>query len=65
MYLQQQYGFIHLDPQMYYLNEVPVEFSFTGLLLINIGVAVSAWAVLTLPAIAAARIDPAQSARYE
>ncbi len=65
MWLQQHFGLLQLDPQMYYLRSVPVEFDFTAILLINIGVAAAAWLVLTVPAIAASRVDPAQSVRYE
>lgn len=65
MWLQRSLGVIKLDPEMYYLREVPVEFDFVGLLLINIGVAAAAWLILTIPAIAASRVDPALSVRYE
>lgn len=56
---------IPLDPEMYYLSYVPVEFNWLWFVLLNIGVAVGAWLILILPARLAARIDPASSMRYE
>lgn len=57
--------FIPLDPEMYYLSYVPVEFPWTLLVLLNIGVIFGAWLILILPARLAARIDPASTMRYE
>lgn len=56
---------IPLDPEMYYLSYVPVEFNWLWFVLLNLGVAVGAWLILILPARLAARIDPASSMRYE
>lgn len=65
LWLQELFGIIPLDPGMYYLDKVPVELDPTGLILINAGVLGAAWLILTIPAIAASRIDPATSMRYE
>lgn len=65
MYLQLRYKFVSLDPEMYYLDHVPVEFSVWGLLLLNIGVAAAIWLILIIPSVAAARTDPARCMRYE
>lgn len=56
---------IPLDPEMYYLSYVPVEFNLLWFVLLNLGVAVGSWLILILPARLAARIDPASSMRYE
>ncbi|MDE6287686.1 MAG: ABC transporter permease [Muribaculaceae bacterium] len=57
--------FIPLDPEMYYLSYVPVEFPWLLQLYLNIGVIIGAWLILILPARLAARIDPASTMRYE
>lgn len=65
MWLQLATGWLKLDPEMYFLRHVPVEFSAVGLIAINVTVAVASWLVLTIPAAAASRIDPARTVRYE
>lgn len=65
MWLQQATGWLKLDPGMYFLRQVPVEFSAVGLIAINLFVAAAAWLVLTIPAAAASRVDPALTMRYE
>lgn len=56
---------IPLDPEMYYLSSVPVEFRPWSLLALNIGVIVAAWLILVVPAGLAAKIDPAGAVKYE
>lgn len=62
---QQSTHFVKLDPQMYYLSFVPVEFNVTAIVCLNIGVAVAAWLILILPARLASTIDPAKAMSYE
>ena len=54
-----------LDPEMYYIDHVPVAMNPWMLLLLNIGVALAAWLILVLPSRIAAKVDPAQTMRYE
>lgn len=63
--LQRQTGLLKLDPAMYYVDHVPVSISWTGLLLINIGVLAASWLVLTIPAFAASRVSPAVTVKYD
>ncbi len=63
--LQGSTHILPLDPEMYYLSYVPVELNWPALLLLNLGLAVGTWIVLILPARLAAKIDPAQTMRYE
>ncbi len=63
--VQQHTHFLPLNPQMYYLSYVPVELDWLSIILLNIGLLVGAWLTLILPAQLAARIDPAQTMRYE
>ena len=52
-----------LDPEMYYLNSVPVEIQPPAFVALNIGVAAVAWLILVLPARLAASIDPAKAVK--
>lgn len=63
--LQHRFHFLPLDPEAYYLNYVPVEINWIYLLLLNIGVFVTAWAMIILPCHIVASIKPSQSIRYE
>lgn len=63
--LQRATHVMRLDPDMYYLDFVPLEFNWTTLMILNIGTAAAAWLILILPARLAARIDPASAMRYE
>lgn len=64
-YVQIHWHPIGLDPEMYYLDKVPYAFDWTGILMVNIGIAILAWCVLILPAKVAGRISPAKTLRYE
>ena len=63
--LQYYTHLIPLDPRMYYLSYVPVELNWIAIIALNIGFMIVTWLVLILPARLAAKIDPAQTMRYE
>ena len=63
--VQQEFRLVSLDPEMYYLRYVPVEFSWPGIVAINIGIVVAAWSIMIIPAMSAARIDPAKTMQFE
>ncbi len=65
LWFQHATHFITLDPQMYYLSSVPVEFNIWAIIALNAGVAASAWLILVLPARLASSIDPAKAMSYE
>lgn len=65
MWLQQKYAFMPLNPEMYYLSAVPVEFCWPGILAIDAGTIVVAWLVLILPARLASSVSPSRTMRYE
>ncbi len=56
---------VPLDPEMYYLDSVPVEIQPWALVALNIGVALAAWLILILPARLASSVDPAKVVKYE
>lgn len=63
--LQEHTHFMPLDPEMYYLDHVPVDINWLMIAALNIGVAVVAWLILVLPSRIAANVDPARAMRYE
>lgn len=65
IFIQKAARIIPLNPEMYYLDSVPVEISWWAVAALNLGVAVFAWLILILPARLATRIDPASTMRYE
>ena len=63
--LQYYTGFVHLNPETYYLNAVPVELPLTTVLILN-AVALAVWMLLLLiPTGIINRIRPARSIRFE
>ena len=65
LFVQHKFRLVSLDPEMYYLRYVPVEFSWWGIVAINIGIVVAAWAIMIVPAMSAARVDPAKTMQFE
>lgn len=63
--LQKNTRIIPLDPEMYYLDSVPVEINIWSMLALNIGVIVVSWLILILPARLASNIDPAKTMNYQ
>ncbi|MDE6452918.1 MAG: ABC transporter permease [Muribaculaceae bacterium] len=63
--LQRATRIVPLDPEMYYLDHVPVAVDWLSVLALNSGVAAAAWLVLIVPSGIASRVDPARTMRYE
>jgi lipoprotein-releasing system permease protein len=64
-FLQKYTGFLKLNPDIYYLTEVPVEINIWHILLINIGVFAATLAALIIPSWLVAKISPARTIRFE
>lgn len=56
--LQHYFSIVHLDPETYYVNAVPVLFNWWYILLINIGTLVACTLAMLLPTLLVSRIDP-------
>lgn len=63
--IQQQFGIVTLDPQSYYVNVAPVYLDWTYILLLNIGTAIIALAVLLIPSYIITKISPVKAIRFE
>lgn len=65
VWLQWQFRLLPLDPEAYYLSAVPVEFNWTGIILLNLGAIVLSLTIMLLPTRMVARISPVKVMRYE
>lgn len=65
LWAQQRWHILHLDPDAYYIDFVPVEMAPGWFLLLNAGIIVVIYLSLILPSIFAAKISPAETMRYE
>lgn len=62
--LQQQTGFVTLNPDIYYLDTVPVNFNLWHILLINLLTISVCFITLLLPSILISRITPVKAIRF-
>lgn len=62
--LQMYFNIFPLDPQVYYLNAVPVEINWSHLLLLNLFTIVVCVAVLIVPSYFITRIRPTESIKF-
>lgn len=65
IFIQAKWHVMSLNPEMYYLDTVPVEVSAMSLIILNIAVFIAAWLILVVPARIATRKSPAQTLRFE
>lgn len=65
IFTQNQWHYLSLNPEMYYLKHVPVYFELLPIILLNIGVMIAAWLILILPAKIATRMSPSATLRFD
>ena len=63
--MQQQTGFIHLDPASYYVDTAPMELNILIIVLLNVVTLLVSLFVLIAPSFLISHIHPARSMRYE
>lgn len=56
--LQSYFGFIKLNPEIYYLSQVPIDISVLSIIYLNIGTIVITFLMLILPSIIITKISP-------
>ena len=62
---QKYFGFITLDPETYYVNEVPIYLDFGYIFLLNIGTLLLCLLMLIVPSIVISKISPVKSIKFE
>lgn len=65
LFLQQKEKIIHLDPEAYYLNYVPVEINLLTVILLNVTIIIISFLVLTIPSQIISKLSPAETMRYD
>lgn len=63
--VQKHWKIIPLDPEAYYLNNVPIDFNWLTIINVNIAAIILATIILILPSHFIARLSPASTLRYE
>ncbi len=64
-FVQLQWGIIKLDPDNYYLSEVPVNFNWLYIVLLNAGAFITNIIMMVLPAMIVSRIRPVQAISFD
>jgi lipoprotein-releasing system permease protein len=64
-YLQSQFKWIRLDPEVYYLDSAPIETNALIFLIINAGSLTISLLMMIAPSFLITKIDPAKSIRFE
>lgn len=62
--IQKYFGIIKLNPEVYYLNQVPIELTFTSWLLLNVGTLLVCLSALIIPSIVITRIKPVKAIKF-
>lgn len=62
--LQQQFKIIAIDPEMYYMDRVPIEFTWL-LIPMNIAIYILSVAALVLPSMLISKIEPTKAIKFE
>lgn len=65
IFLQQQTGLVSIDPEIYYVEAVPVQVNWLFLVLIDADAFVISTLAMTVPSFVVSHISPASSIRYE
>ena len=63
--LSQKYiGFIALDPETYYVSQVPISIDILSIILLNIGTLILCFLMLIIPSVIISKIQPSKSIRF-
>ena len=64
-FLQQKFHLVHLNPETYYIDAVPIHFSWPLIILLTLATLVISVLVLVIPSYLVSRIHPARVMRFE
>ncbi|NBN98872.1 MAG: FtsX-like permease family protein [Flavobacteriia bacterium] len=62
--IQSNWGILTLNPDVYYLNKVPMELDFVTVVLLNLGTFILCMISLLLPSSLIARVNPIKSIKF-
>ena len=65
IYLQKQFGLVTLDPEVYYVEAVPVLVNWWWVLAIDLGTLILCGLAMIVPSLVVSNITPAKSIRFE
>jgi len=63
-FLQNKFSIISLDPNIYYMNTVPVNFDFSTVILLNLGTISVCYLILVIPSVIITKITPIKAIRF-
>jgi lipoprotein-releasing system permease protein len=63
--VQQQFQWVQLDPETYYMSFVPIQLSLLHLFLLNVGTLICCWSMLIFPSYMISKITPVKSIRFQ
>jgi lipoprotein-releasing system permease protein len=63
--LQYSTGILKLDPELYYIDTVPISFNLFFIFLLNIGTLISIIGMITIPSFFISKITPAEAISVE
>lgn len=64
-YLQKYFTLIPLNPEIYYLNAVPIEVNFIHILLLNVGTLILCVSALVVPSWVVTKISPIKAIKFD
>lgn len=65
LFIQKYFGVITLNPETYYVNEVPVYINIWYILILNIGTLILCLFMLIIPSLIISKISPVKSIKFE
>ena len=65
IFIQNYTGFIKLDPETYYVSELPFDFNLMTLLILNISVLLFCFSMLIIPSFIISKISPSESIKIK
>ena len=64
-YIQDKTHFLKLEQASYYMPFVPIQFSWTDVILVNLGTLIICLLVLIIPSMLVSRINPVTAIRFK
>lgn len=65
LFIQHYFQIISLDPEIYYMNSVPISFDLLSFLMLNIGTLIVCFVMMILPTIVITKISAIKAIRFE